>query len=56
MADYDHALTLQPGFTQALLNQGSTYHEQLQLDRAVADFDAAIAAAPGPRGPTSTKR
>jgi tetratricopeptide (TPR) repeat protein len=42
IADYTQALNIEPDDVRTLLNRGRCYEQQSDLDRAIADFSAAI--------------
>jgi tetratricopeptide (TPR) repeat protein len=46
MADYDAALRLNPGLTEAYVSRGLLYRTQSDVDRAIADYSAALAIDP----------
>ena len=46
MASYDHALTLQPDYAEALSNRGNTLRELKRFEEALASYDRALAAQP----------
>ena len=46
IADYSEAIRLDPKFANAYINRGVAYRAKLENDRAIADFDEAIASIP----------
>ena len=42
IADYDHAITLNPMAAEAYFNRGNVYSRKKQLDKATADYTQAI--------------
>ncbi len=46
LADYNHALALDPNDEKAYYNRGNVYHNQGQDDRALADYNHALALDP----------
>ena len=50
IADYSKAIELSPDAAEAYHNRGTAWLEKSEADKAISDFDRALALVPGPGG------